>query len=58
MVLNICTRVQKVIGFITDGRGFIHFCGFEAWLLYNSFKRGVLIQNWVIETCPTPKAEK
>ena len=34
----VCTRDEKKNGFITDGRGFKNFCGFEAWLLYNSFK--------------------
>ena len=41
---NVCTcnnrhgHAPEKKGFITDGRGFKNFCGFEAWLLYNSFK--------------------
>ena len=46
------------MGIISDGRGIIHFCGFEAWLLYSIFKWGAFIQNHVIEACPNPKAEK
>ena len=34
------------------------FAGFEAWLLFNSFKWEVFIQNHKIEACPTPKAKK
>jgi hypothetical protein len=33
-----CLIPTIILGIITDGRGFIHFCGFEAWLLHNSFE--------------------